>query len=315
MELFKRRFLALICFLSVMTLIFALNLNSSAIIILLAVLSLGLPTSLIALTIFSRLSKNDGKHRATVKKLVCFIIYILISSVMLVGAYSFVSKSEYINSRIGKEVTIKGRVTEVRKRTSALSSFEVELLYIGENDTSIKAILEIPAHSTLKRTDEFTAVGKLSGISFGDEYYFMADGFQAKLNCESRSDVTLRSVTLENTETIFQRINLFFQEILNQVTGNSDKGSFINTSETKTSMSPTKDDSHGTGATIIEASPNNRTAVINGENIRFVIGDTIEISPKHNHRNTHIENTAANVSMTDTVNIISHWIGNGLFFM
>jgi hypothetical protein len=51
--------------------------------------------------------------------------------------------------------------------------------------------------------------------------------------------------------------------------------------------------------------PSTNIIVIIGENIRFVNGDTIDISPKQSQEKTQVENTAARVNKTEMVSVIS----------
>ena len=71
----------------------------------------------------------------------------------------------------------------------------------------------------------------------------------------------------------------------------------------------------GIGEKIIKASPKSNSSVIIGDNIRFVRGEIIDISPKNSHENAHTENIAANVMEMDESMLIAILIKIGFFLI
>ena len=194
MELFKNRPLAFICFLSVSTMIASLYLEKSLRVFFILIFVGCLSVSLISLIILKKRSSNQTM--ITVKKLICCIIYIVIALVLVVEAHVFVSKSEYINEFKDENAQVVGKVTDVRYKSASNSCFETVITSINGYRTDIKAILEIPSHSTLKSSDTFSATGDLSPLSLQEDNYLIADGFSGRITCESKDDLRIKSTKI-----------------------------------------------------------------------------------------------------------------------
>ena len=177
----------------------------------------------IAVTVALVLKKRS--FDSNVKKLICCIIYIIISLILITESHIFVSKTEYLSDFNDEKVSVLGTVTDVRYNSSDYSSFEVIITSINESPAEINAILDIPAHSTLKSSDTFTATGNLSPLSFEEDDYLIAKGFNGRIVCESKDDLRIKSSTIGNTAPLFKRINSSFQNILTENT-NEEVGAF-----------------------------------------------------------------------------------------
>lgn len=223
MELFKNRPLAFICFLSVSTMIVSLCLNKYLRMLFILIFIGCLFVSLISLIILKNRPLN--KSNVGIKKLICCLIYLLVALILIVESHIFISKSEYLNEFKDESVQAIGKVTDVRYRSTSYSCFETVITSVNGNETNIKAILEIPSHSTLKSSDTFSATGNLSSLSLQEDHYLMADGFGGRIVCESKDDIRIKSTITGNNDSLFSRINENFQSILNEKT-NDNTGAF-----------------------------------------------------------------------------------------
>lgn len=219
MELFKNRPFAFICFLSVSTMIAFLYLTKSLRVFFILAFAVALVVSVI---LFVILKKRHAKQlTSTMKKLICCIIYIVISLILIVETHIFISKSEYISTFKDENTTVVGTVTDIRYRSNSRSCFETVITSINNYKTEIKAILEIPSYSSLKTSDTFSSICDLSPLSLEDDYYLISDGFNGRITCESKSDLRIKSTKIGSTEPLFSRINAAFQSVLNEKTDES----------------------------------------------------------------------------------------------
>ena len=214
MELFKKRPLALCCFCAVTIMISGLFMNDF--IRKISIFSL-FTTFVISLVFLIILCINKA-NKARAKNLLCLLICIVLSTTLLLGIHSFITKSEAIDNYYDKSVHITGKVDAVRYKTPSSASLEVTLISLDGQGCSAKAILEIAAESKLDDNDRFSLVSTVSRLTT-EEYYLMSEGFNAKIECSSEEEISYSKVSNKKTfKGFFKDINSGLQNLINDKT-------------------------------------------------------------------------------------------------
>ena len=222
MELFKKRPLALCCFCAVVIMLAGLFMNSVMRTLSILLLSIALIIGLIFLIVlFARKAKA-----ARIKNIVCLVTCLAMSLLLFIGIHLFLSKSETVDEFYGKNIHITGTVASVRHKTENYSALEVIIDSLDGKSCNVKAILEIDSHSNIDDSDKFSLVNNISRLS-SEEYYLVSDGFNAKIECSSASEIAFSKVGNKNTIiSFFKNINLHLQDVINEKTDER-TGSFV----------------------------------------------------------------------------------------
>lgn len=214
MELFRRRPMALICFISALIMILALNLNRFFRGMLFLIFAIcGFACIILLIRCFK-------KNIVWAKKLIALILFTIITLALLISVNSFAIKNDYVNDHIQDMVDVAGTITDVRFKSTSESSFEVNISSVNGESANLGIIMNVSAHSSLKADDSFTARGNLYTLSTKDESYIIADGFNGKLVCENGDDVKIKGVQTDYYVSVFKKANSYFQNILYE---NTDK--------------------------------------------------------------------------------------------
>lgn len=220
MELFKRRPMALMCFLSIIIIVIVLKFND--------ILRTIFCFVLVFLGIFALLCSLyfAKKNSVKLKKLIVFIGFIFLSLLLICSANRFTSKNEQVYKLNKCEVNVSGTVTDVRLKSSTSSEFNVNIESINGEETNINLVLEIAGHSSLRIGNSFLATGIIEALSDNEDAYIKADGYNGKLICESESDVRINGIQINNQENFFDRLNSSFQSTIISYT-DEDTGSLV----------------------------------------------------------------------------------------
>ena len=199
--------MALMCFFSVMIMIISMNINHTARNILLVLFAVLLLVSAILLILCR-------KKLVAIKRLLAFILFLIITLILLGSANVFADKNDQINSFRESSVEVTGTVTDSRFKSSGESSFEVNILSLNGEAADLDLVMTLFFHSSLKEGDSFYAQGSFEPLSITDEAYVIADGFNGKLICENADDIKIKGVQTGYYVPFFKRINSYFQDIL-----------------------------------------------------------------------------------------------------
>ena len=214
MELFKKRPLALICFLSISIMVTAQFLNHTFRTILLCTVGL---TTLISVIITIYLSKKRAPSRL-IKSLVCFVIFLSLTFILFGRMSLSVSKRALIDKVNGKSVHITGSVNQVLYNSDDFSALDVTLSSIDGESCSIRATITFEEYLKINESDTFSLVNYIYSLSGNDEY-LRADGFYGTISCSSESELSYQSVKSKGSVMdIFKNANDKIQDVLNSIT-------------------------------------------------------------------------------------------------
>ncbi len=211
MALFKNRPLALICFLSTLIMACTLLTNRSVRVSLLCVLA----AAIIIFVIITVILHKKNYNPPYVKKLICVIIFLILSSIMLGRMGASASEFDKIDAFKGKDIHITGKVNDVIYNNENSSALDVTVSSLDGKECSIKTIMKFEEHLRINKGDEFSLVNKISSLN-SDYAYLMSDGFCGMILCSTENELKYRSIEHKSSVLdVFKAANHKIQEIIN----------------------------------------------------------------------------------------------------
>ena len=163
------------------------------------------------------LSKRKTNPRS-IKKLICIIIFLVLSFIMFSRMSISASKFKIIDQTFEKDIHITGTVNNVLYNNESSAAIDVTISSLDKQECSIKSIIKFEEHIKINENDKFSLVGKISRPS-GNDSYLISDGFYGKISCSSESELNYQSQEDKNTFLdLFSKANESTQEFINSKT-------------------------------------------------------------------------------------------------
>ena len=217
MELFKNSPLAKICLAAIIFMGISSVFFDKLLCVIFIISFLALSLIFFAITLVLK-SHNETKYPHLKDRLLCFIVFGIITSIMLSGSYNFfISDIGIAKKYSGEIVEIQGSADHIRYTYPYKSAVEVNVSKFNGNNVKLRAIVEYEGNAPIDYRDSFTLKGKVIQIS-SEENYLVSDGFSLKIMIEDPTTIAHHGKTPEPWCSVFQHISDHFQNTFEEKT-------------------------------------------------------------------------------------------------
>ena len=214
MEIFKRRPLALICFISVCLSIISVSTNRTVSLIMITTIACSALTAgaLLIWAFFKKIKKKT-------KEKLCFVfIASLVVLAVLGSCYLSFSKDVYYTKDIGnRTLNVCGRIDEINYRYPYAESYYITVFSVDGHEYEFKALLETEASTNLRDGSIFCLIGESEMLITQESMFSIADGICLRIIVSTENIEHVKIIGREDKNTlakIFDDINHDAQQAL-----------------------------------------------------------------------------------------------------
>ena len=220
MSIFKRRPMALICFVSICLSAISLFTSNNVSVAMLLILAAA------SLILFAAIIRAFIKKRSKrVKEKLCLaLVFSLVSLAVLASCYFSFSKDVYYTQSLpSRTVDVCGRIDEINYRYPYAESYNITVFSINGDEYEFKALLEIEASTNLRGGSVFVLKGESESLFSPENMFSLSDGMCLKIRVLSDDIGSIEIIGMEEKPIIQKIFNDINRDAQYALTANTDK--------------------------------------------------------------------------------------------